>query len=76
MWAFSGCSEQGLLPSCVHELPITMVSLVAEHGALGLSSCGTWASQTGDRTRVPALAGGFLTTGPPGKSLGTLEGGT
>ena len=45
-----------------------------------LSSCGTWASLlpgTWDLRRPglepvsPALAGGFLTTVPPGKSVGT-----
>ena len=45
----------------------------------GFNSCGTWAqllcsiwnpsSPTRDRTPSPALQDGFLTTGPPGKSL-------
>ena len=43
--------------------------------ALGFSSCGVQlphsmqeSSQTRDRTHNPAVAGGFLTTGPPGQS--------
>ena len=50
-------------------------------GCLGFSSCGTWVwlpcrmwNLTGTRIRLvsPALAGGFLATGPPGKSEFTL----
>ena len=50
-WAFSSCSEQGLLFIAMHRLLIAVASLVAEHGALGaqasvvvahgLSSCGS-----------------------------------
>ena len=45
--------------------------------ARGLSSCGTWAQlpcgmqdypRPGIELMFPALADGFLTTGPPGKS--------
>ena len=54
-------------------------SLVAEHGlqGAGLSTCGKWASLplgvwnlpgSGIEPMSPALAGGVLTTGPPGKS--------
>ena len=31
-WAFSSCSEQGLLFVVVHRLLIAVASLVAEHG--------------------------------------------
>ena len=31
-WAFSSCSEQGLLFVAVHRLLIAVASLVAEHG--------------------------------------------
>ena len=62
----------------VHELPSAVGSL-AEHGleAHGFSSCCTGldalqhvgSSQTRDQTSDLALAGVFLTTGPPGKPL-------
>ena len=38
-WAFSSCSERGLLFTAVHVLLIAVVSLVAEHGLQG-----AWAS--------------------------------
>ena len=59
---------------------LTVVAfLVAEHGALEfrLSSCGIWDQLPhgmwdppgpGIKRTSPALAGRFLTTGPPGKS--------
>ena len=31
VWAFSNCSEQGLLPIMVHRLLIVVASLVVEH---------------------------------------------
>ena len=37
MWAFSSCSEQGLLFIAVHGLLIVVASLVTEHG-LGAQS--------------------------------------
>ena len=42
--------------------------VIAAHGLL---ACGIWdlSSQTSDQTWVPESTGGFLTTGPPGKSL-------
>ena len=39
-WAFSSCSEWGLLSSLVQGLPIAVASLVVEHR---LSSFGSWA---------------------------------
>ena len=64
----------------VHRLLIAVASLAAEHGlqstqssvvvAYGLSclvTCGIFLDQ-GLNPASPALAGGFLTTGPPGRS--------
>ena len=65
----SGCSQA---PVC--RLVIAVASLVAGHG---LRSCGAWAKlphgmwnapRAGLEPTSPALAGGFLTTGPPEKS--------
>ena len=63
----------------VRGLPIAAAPPIAEHGlqARGFSSCGTWAKLhgmwdlpgPGPEPVSPALAGGFLTTVPPGKSL-------
>ena len=61
-------------------LPRVVASLVAEHSsrALGFSSCGSWPyllcsmwnlPGAGIELKSPALAGRFLTTGPPEKSL-------
>ena len=64
----------------VHRLLTAVASVVAERGLLGMpgfSGCGTQAELPcgmGDlcgprmEPMSPALAGGFLTTGPPGKS--------
>ena len=68
---FSSCSKWGLLSHCIR-------GLVAEHRfqAHQLSNCGAWASLLrgmwvlpgpGIEPVSPALAGGFLTTEPPGK---------
>ena len=96
MWAFSSCSERGLLFVAVSRLLIAVASFVAERRlqARGLSSCGSRAlecrlSTCGARAYLlrgtwdlpgpglepvsPALAGGFLTTAPPGKSLDTID---
>ena len=51
MWAFSSCSERGLLFIAVHELLIVVVSLAAQAVGLqasvalahGVSSCSLWA---------------------------------
>ena len=61
-------------------LLVAEASLVAEHGlqASGPCTCGAWAlllcgmsglPGPGIKPVCPPLAGGFLTTGPPGKSL-------
>ena len=72
-WAFSSCGEQGLLFVAVRGLLTVVASLVAEYR---LSSCGARAQLLhgmwdlpgpGLEPMSPALAGGFLTTAPPGK---------
>ena len=77
--AFSSCGEW--LPFfAVHGFLIVVVSLVASTGSrpAGFSSCGIQTYTTlqrvnppgpGIKPMSPALADGFLTTGPPGKSL-------
>ena len=78
-WAFSSCGEQRLLFVAVRGLLLAVASLVAEHRlqTRRLSSCGARAQLLrsmwdlpgpGPEHVSPALAGGFLTTAPPGKS--------
>ena len=76
--AFSSCGKRGPLFIAVRG-PLTIAaSLVAEHRlqTRRLSSCGSWAQslrgmwdlpRPGLEPVSPALAGGFLTTVPPGK---------
>ena len=76
--AFSSCGKRGPLFITVRG-PLTIAaSLVAEHGlqTRSLSSCGSRAQllrgmwdlpRPGLEPVSPALAGGFLTTAPPGK---------
>ena len=45
------------------------VSLVESHGLSCPTACGILAPQPGIKPMTPALEGGFLMTGPPGKSL-------
>ena len=78
--AFSSCGERGPLFIAVHG-PLTIVaSLVVEHRLQThkLSNCGSRAQLLhsmwdlpgpGLKPVSPALAGGFLTTAPPGKPL-------
>ena len=78
-WAFSRCSEQGLPSSC--DTGASHCGCFSCCGAwalkCGLSNCSTWAwlphgtwklPGPGTEPMFPALAGRFLTTGPPGKS--------
>ena len=76
--AFSSCGERGPLFIAVCGPPTTAASLVAEHRlqTRRLSSCGSRAQLLrgmwdlpgpGHEPVCPALAGGFLTTAPPGK---------
>ena len=61
-----------------HRLLTVVGSLVTEHGVWGAGASAVVrgfsclqqmeSSQTRDEPGSPALAGGFLTTGPPGKS--------
>ena len=79
--AFSSCNEQGTLFVVVHQLFIVVASRAVEHkpprptgfrsgGAQALLSRGMWdLPRPGIKHVSPALAGGFFTTGPPGKSL-------
>ena len=73
MWAFSGCNEWALLFIAVFGL-----LLLAQTRECGLCRCGvqtslllcTWdLPRPGIESGSPALAGWFLTTGPPGKPL-------
>ena len=78
--ASTSCGKRGSLFIAVHG-PLTIAaSLVAEHRlqTLRLSSCGSRAQLLRDMWDLPrrglepvspALAAGFLTTVPPGKSL-------
>ena len=78
MWVFSSCGEWGLLFVAAHGLLIAVASLVVvvDSRCTGFSSCGTrpWFLRgmwnlpgPGLKPMFPALAGGFLTTVPPGK---------
>ena len=75
LWAFFSCDQQGLLSSCswlashcggfsycrAWSLGL-QASVVGVHGLCCSTVCGTF----------PALAGGFLSTVPPGKSSNSL----
>ena len=77
---FSGCGKWGCSQAVVRRLLIAVVSLVAEHGLQGTGSVvvghrlscptagGVFPDQ-GANPCPPALAGRFLTTGLPGKSM-------
>ena len=76
--AFSSCGERGPLFIAVRGPLTVAASPVAEHGlqTRRLSSCGARAQllrgmwdlpRPGLEPVSPALAGGFLTTAPPGK---------
>ena len=76
--AFSSCGERGPLFIAVRGPLSVAASPVAEHGLQThrLSSCGSRAQllrgmwdlpRPGHEPVSPALAGGFLTTAPPGK---------
>ena len=79
MRAFSSCGEQGLLSSCSAQASHYCGFSCWRAWGLGhgLSSRSAWAKllcsmwdlpRTGMEPKSPALAGRFLTTGPPGKS--------
>ena len=63
---------QGLVSSCGTQAPEQAGSVV---GACGLScpvTCGILVPRPGMEPTCPLLEGGFLTTGPPGKSLNSI----
>ena len=77
--AFSSLYEQGLLFVVVHGLLLQWFPLVKSTGSrrMGFSTCGAQANllcgiwnlpKPGIEPVSPALAGGFLSTVPPGKS--------
>ena len=81
--AFPGCRGQGLLFIALYRLLIAMACLAVEHGlqsvnsvvgAPGVSCPAVW-NLPGPTIEPmsPALAGGLLITGPPGKSLPFLS---
>ena len=55
VWAFSSCSEGQLLSVVAHGLSFPM-------------TCGILVLRPGIKPKSPALAGGCLASGPPGKS--------
>ena len=74
LWAFSSCREWGLCLIVLHCFSLWWLlfrgALAQYLWHMGLDCSGhEESSQNRDWTHVPALAGGFLTTGPPGKSL-------
>ena len=78
--AFSNCGEWGLLFVAVRRLLIVVASLGAEHGLYVHRLQQLWCTGFSGMWDPPgpgiepvstALAGGFLTTAPPGKSLWT-----
>ena len=65
-WTISNCGERGLFFVAVLGLLIEVASLAVEHR---LSSCGAQGIFLDRGSMSAALAGGFLSTVPPGKSL-------
>ena len=59
----------GLLSSCGEQATERTGSVVAARGISCPATCGIFVRQPGIESTSPALEGGFLTTGPPGKSL-------
>ena len=77
MLAFSSCGEWGLLSSCCVQASHyggfscceAQALRLQQFGAQDLLSCSMWdLPGPGTEPMSPALAGGFLTTRPPGKS--------
>ena len=70
--AFSGCSGWGYSLVMVRGLFVTVASLVEGHRLSSLAqvlSCPmAYLPEPGIEPESPALASGFLTAGPPGKS--------
>ena len=51
-------------------LPLWLTDSLAVLGLRGPAGCGVLVPGSGIEPQSPALEGGFLTTGPPGRSLG------
>ena len=76
VWAFSSCGKPGLLFSCKAQWLLLSQntgsrcqgSVAVAHGLSCPVACGIFVLGPGIKPMFPALAGGFLTTGPPGKS--------
>ena len=67
-----GCisvATRRFLSSCGSQAPERADSVVLTHGLRRPVACGISATWPGIEPKSPALEGGFLTTGPPGKSL-------
>ena len=64
----SGCGEWELLSSCRAMAPQCTGSGVVAHGPNCSAACGILVPGPGIEHVSPALAGKFLTNGPPGKS--------
>ena len=82
--AFSSCGEQGLLSvwgamashsgdfsCCCSKTLGTWASVVMAHGLNCPDACGILVPRPGIEPTSPALAGGFITTGPPASVLMT-----
>ena len=82
--AFSSCGEQGLLSvwgarashsgdfsCCCSRTLSTWASVVMAHGLSCPDACGILVPRPGIEPTSPALAGGFITTGPPASVLMT-----
>ena len=83
-WVFSSCGKPGLFSSCSTGFSLWWLFMLQSTGFrhVGFSSCGTGAwlplsmwnlPNSGVESVPPALEGGFLTTGPPGKSPDNLN---
>ena len=66
-------AAHGLLSSCGTQAPEHAGSVVAVRGLSCPAAHSILVSRRGIKPGSPALEGGFLTTGPPGKSLHNLK---
>ena len=70
LWCTGSLVQCGLLSSCGTRALERAGSVVAAYGPSCPMACGILVPQLGIEPLSPALEGGFLTTGPPGKSPG------
>ena len=69
VWAFSSCGEQRLLFVAMHGWSTSSRHRLSSCGTQAQLPCGMWdLPRPGVEPMLPAFAGGFLTTGPPGMS--------